>query len=71
MISLSKLFCRILSNIAIFMEEQRMLSIDGQILLFIQEHIRNVVCDVFFWWNHASGRCGNLLDCADDSAVML
>ena len=25
-----------------------MLSIDGQILLFIQEHIRNVVCDVFF-----------------------
>ncbi|MDE6362934.1 MAG: phosphatase PAP2 family protein [Lachnospiraceae bacterium] len=25
-----------------------MLSVDGQILLFIQEHIRNAVCDVFF-----------------------
>jgi len=30
------------------MGEQCMVSMDGQILLFIQEHLRNVVCDVFF-----------------------
>lgn len=46
-------------------------TVDGQILLFIQEHIRNAVGDVFFWRNHTFGRCRHLLDCADARAAVL
>ena len=34
--------------------------IDGNILLWIQEHIRNPILDPVFEGDHASGRCGGI-----------
>ena len=42
--------------------------IDGNILLWIQEHIRNPILDPVFEGDHASGRCGDFLDYSDSSA---